>query len=67
LLWYRALVIQTAWYSYKTDRKINGIELRTQKWNHTPVGTWSLTRDLKPSSGKKHFKQMVLVQLEVSM
>ena len=28
------------------------IELKTQKWTHTPMVTWSLTRELKPSSGK---------------
>jgi hypothetical protein len=27
--------------------------LKTQKWTHTPMVTWSLTRELKPSSGRK--------------
>jgi hypothetical protein len=36
-----------------TDRQINGIELKSQKWTHTTMVTWSLTKELKPSSGKK--------------
>jgi hypothetical protein len=35
-----------------TVRKSNGIELKTQKWTHTPMVTWSLTKELKSSSGK---------------
>ena len=47
---------------------MNGIELKTQKWTHTPMVIWSLKKELKPSSGKRqHFQQMVMVQLEVSM
>ena len=35
---------------------------------HTPMVTWSLTRELKSSSGKKTaFQQMVLAQLAVTM
>ena len=30
-LYYRKIVIKTAWYWYRTERKINGIELKTQK------------------------------------
>jgi hypothetical protein len=45
-------VIKTAWYWY-SDRQINGIVLKTQKWIHTRMVTWSLTKELKPSSGKK--------------
>ena len=30
-LYYRAIVIKTAWYGIATDRKFNGIELKTQK------------------------------------
>ena len=31
----------------------NGIELKTQRWTHTPMVTWSSTRELKPPSGRK--------------
>jgi hypothetical protein len=33
-LYYRAIVMKTA-----TETLINGIELKTQKQNHTPMGT----------------------------
>jgi hypothetical protein len=36
-----------------TDKRTNGIELKTHKWTHTPMATWSSTRELKPSSGRK--------------
>ena len=36
-----------------TGRKINGIELKTQKRTHTCTVTWYLTKELKTSSGEK--------------
>jgi hypothetical protein len=32
---------------------MNGMELKTQKLTYTPMVTYSLTRELKPSRGKK--------------
>jgi hypothetical protein len=52
-LYYRAIVIKTAWYWYSNREVAQWIELKTQKWTHTPMITWSLTRELKPSSEKK--------------
>ena len=44
------------------------MELKTQKWIHPPMVTWSPTKELKPSSGKKTaFSSTVLILLEVSM
>ena len=37
----------------KEDSLYTLTELKTQRWTHTPMVTWSLTRELKPSSGKK--------------
>jgi hypothetical protein len=37
----------------ETGRNINGMELKTHKWTHTPMVTWSLTKKIKPSGGKK--------------
>ena len=48
---HRTIEIKSAWYWY-SDRQTNGMELKTQKWTHTPMVTWSLTKKLKPSSGK---------------
>jgi hypothetical protein len=50
-LYYRAIVIKNCMVLvyWQTSR----IELKTQKWTHTPMVTWSSTRELKPSSGKK--------------
>jgi hypothetical protein len=62
-------VIKTAWYWYSvTGRWISGIELNTQKWTHTPLVTWSLTKELKLSSGQKTaFSTNGAVQPAVSM
>jgi hypothetical protein len=55
-LYYRAIVKQTNKQQQQqnrtdtvTGRWINGIELKIQKWNHTPKVTWSLAKELKPS------------------
>ena len=52
-LYHSAIVIKLHGTGTARDRQINGIELKTQKWTHTPMVTWSLTRELKPSSGEK--------------
>jgi len=65
--YYRAIVIKTVWYWYRDRQVDHWNKLKTQKWTHTHMVTWSLTKELKPSSGKKHFQQIVLVLLEVSM
>ena len=37
----------------ETDRLINGIELKNQKYNHTLTHTWSLTKKPKIYNDKK--------------
>jgi hypothetical protein len=49
MFYYRAIVIKK-WHGTGI---MTGIELKTQKWTHTPIITWSLVMELTPSSGKK--------------
>jgi hypothetical protein len=67
-LYDRAIVMKTAWYWY-TDRQVDlWNRLKTEKWTHTATITCSLTKELKPSSGKKATSsKMVLAQLEVTI
>ena len=66
-LYPRAILKKLHGIGTMSGKRINGIGLKTQKWTNTPMVTWSSTKGLKASSGKKSFQQMVLVQLEVSM
>jgi hypothetical protein len=50
-LHYRAIVIKTAWS--ETDMLINGIELKTQKYNRTLTISQSVAKTPKIYNGKK--------------
>jgi len=39
----------------ETGKLASGIELKTQKYTQTPMVTWILTKEPKPSNGKKSF------------
>jgi hypothetical protein len=61
-----ALLILSYSFSFPFSIIIAGLELKTQKWTHTPMVTWSLTRD-HPVEKRQHFQKMMLAQLGVNM
>jgi hypothetical protein len=54
-------MIKTSWYLYRSRQ--------VDQWNRIedPEMQPHTSKELKPSSGKEHFQQMVLIQLAVSM
>ena len=68
-LYYRAIVIKTAWYWY-SDRQVDqwnrtkDIEMNTHTYDHLIFDKGAKTTQCKK---RKHFQQMVLAQLVVNM
>jgi hypothetical protein len=68
-LYYRAIVIKTAWYWY-SDRQVNQLnrtedpEMSPHTYGHLLFGKGAKTIQWKK---RQHFQKMVLVQLAVSM
>ena len=64
-LYYRAIVfLKSSWYWHSDRQVVHWNRIETQKWTHTPMVTWSLIKELKPTIGEKeHFQQTMLVQL----